>query len=96
MKAIAQTAIAAAVLSLASAAFSGDEEHHGHHLKVSQLPAAVQTTLQRDGGKVKEVEKETEDGKTYYEISLSKDGKRYMLHVADDGTILKHEPAEHD
>lgn len=40
------------------------------------------------------VERETESGKTYYEASVSKDGKNYMLHVGDDGKVLKREAAK--
>ena len=59
MKVMLKSAAAAllACLSFVPAAFSA--ETNEQHLQVSQLPAPVQTTLQRDGGQVQTVEKET-------------------------------------
>ena len=94
MRSPMQVTILAASLCLAPAAFGGEHEHHEDHMSVSQLPAAVQASLQRDGGTVSRVEKETEDGQTYYEVRLSKGGRHYELHIAPDGTVLKHEGAE--
>jgi len=85
-----------ASLCLAPAAFGAEHEHEQHedHIPVSQLPAAVQSSLQREGGTVSRVEKETEGGQTFYEARLSKDGHRYSLHIAPDGTVLKREGPE--
>jgi uncharacterized membrane protein YkoI len=60
-------------------------------LKLSDCPAAVQKTLQREayGAKIDEVEKEIEDGKTTYEAEVTIDGKEYEISVADDGTLLE-------
>jgi hypothetical protein len=81
-------------LCLAPTAFSADTQKHEGHLQVSQLPAAVQSTLQREGGTVKAVEKETEGGQSFFEATLSKGKEHYSLHIADDGTILKREAPE--
>ena len=88
------TYVLLATLCFAPAAFSAEPEEH--HLKVSELPAPVQTTLRQDGGKVLGVERETEGGQSFYEARLSKEGKRYSLHIADDGKVLKTEGAEEE
>jgi uncharacterized membrane protein YkoI len=68
-----------------SASASGDE------IKLSDCPAAVQKTFQREanGAKIEEVEKETEDGDTIYEAEVTIDGKEYEITVAEDGTLLQ-------
>ena len=95
MKRNLTSAVAAACLCLASGAFAADtNQQAGPVLDVKQLPAPVQATLQSKGGRVNKVERETEGGKSFYEASVSKDGKNDQLHVADDGKILKRETAK--
>jgi hypothetical protein len=69
------------------------EEDEKDEVKVplDQVPAAVKATFAResDGAEVKEVEKETEDGKAAYETKVSIKGKEYEIKVAEDGTLLK-------
>ena len=91
MKRTLYAATAATCFCLASVAFSADEQQPGPVLDVSQVPAAVQATLKKEGGRVDKIEKETESGKTFYEATVSKGGKNYVLHVADNGKILKRE-----
>ena len=92
MKRTLSSAAAVACLCLASGAFAADtNQQAGPVLDVKQLPAPVQATLQNEGGRVNRVERETEGGKSYYEVSVSKEGKNYMLHVGDDGKVLKRE-----
>ena len=59
-------------------------------MDVMQAPAPVQATLKAEGARV-EIQQETEGGKTLYEATVSKDGKSYSLHVANDGKVLKRE-----
>jgi uncharacterized membrane protein YkoI len=61
-------------------------------LAMKDLPPAVQKTVKAKsaGGKIEELELETEDGKTFYEIEFKKDGKEHKLKVAKDGTILEY------
>ena len=77
----------AAIFSLicASASALGDE------LKLSDCPSAVQKTLKREanGAKIDTLEKEVEDGKTFYEADVTIDGKDYEIAVAEDGTLLE-------
>ena len=81
-------------LSLAwtSASANGDE------IKLSECPAAVQKTFEREanGAKIDEVEKEIEDGKTTYEAHVIIDGKEYEITVAEDGTLLEKALEEDD
>lgn len=95
MKRNLYSAVAAACLCVASSAFAADtNQQAGPILDVKQLPAPVQATLQSEGGRVNKVERETEGGKSYYEVSVSKEGKNYMMHVGDDGKVLKREDAK--
>ncbi len=67
-----------------------DEDEEEEEVKLSDCPAAVQKTLKREahGAKIKEVEKETEDGKAIYEAEVKIDGKEYEIEVAQDGTLI--------
>ena len=62
-------------------------------MKVSldDVPAAVKATFAKesDNAEVKEVEKESEEGKNAYETKVSISGKEYEIKVAEDGTLLK-------
>ena len=60
---------------------------------MDQLPAAVRATIEKEsaGGKVDEVEKETEHGQTFYEAEIVKNGHESYIHVAEDGKVLKRE-----
>ena len=84
-------AIAGACLCLASAVFAADTEQPGPIIDLTQAPAPVQATLKSEGVRVSKIQQETEGGNTSYEVTVSKDGKNYELHVADDGRILKRE-----
>jgi uncharacterized membrane protein YkoI len=74
--------------------------HHGeekdsddNEVKISmdQTPAPVQATLQTEtsGGKITDLDKETDDGKTIYEADATIGDKAYEIKVAEDGTLLK-------
>lgn len=62
-------------------------------LAMIDLPQAVQKIVKTEtaGGKIEELELETEDGKTFYEIEFEKDGKEHKLKIAKDGTVLDHD-----
>ena len=91
MKRTLYAATAATCLCLTCAAFAADDQQPGPVLDVKQAPAPVQATLQKEGGHVTKIERETESGKTFYEATVSKDGKNYLLHLSDNGKILKRE-----
>jgi uncharacterized membrane protein YkoI len=75
----------AAMISMAGASTLAT----GAELKLSECPAAVQKTFQREanGATINEVEKEIEDGKTIYEADVTFDEKEYEITVAEDGTL---------
>ena len=64
---------------------------NGDEVLLSDCPAAVQKTFQREanGADLEEVEKDTDDGETIYEAGVTIDGKEYEIVVAEDGTLLQ-------
>ena len=70
----------------------GDEEDE-EEISRAEAPAAVQATIlaQAKGAKIKEVERETEDGRTVYEAEWEENGQEIEITVAPDGTLLERE-----
>jgi uncharacterized membrane protein YkoI len=69
----------------------GDGSEEEVEIDLKDAPAAVQKTLLREAGgaKIKDVVKETEDGKTVYEAEVEIDDQEYKIVVAADGTLLE-------
>ena len=68
-----------------------DKEENKQKLAMTDLPPAVQKTIQDNlaGGTVTETTKETKDGKTYYEAQVQKSGgEKVEIKVAQDGSLL--------
>ncbi|MBI1370995.1 MAG: hypothetical protein GC162_20365 [Planctomycetes bacterium] len=67
-----------------------DKEDDGKPITIEQLPAPVKKTLLEEarGGKITEIEQETEDGKMIYSADVTIDGKPYDIEIAPDGTLL--------
>lgn len=79
-------------MAYAASSFAGKEEK----VQWSQVPAAVQKTITKHagGGKIEEIEKETDtkDGKSVivYEATVKKpDGKKFEIEVGEDGKLIK-------
>ncbi len=72
------------------AVFSAEEENE-QTVKMSDLPAAVQTTIKEKAGtnEIEKIEKKTEDGKTIYEAVVEKDGKHWSIEVNEQGKFLR-------
>ena len=70
-------------------------EKKEQHVSLDQLPAPVKASIEKEsaGGKVGEIEKETEHGRTFYEVEIVRDGTESYVHVAQDGKVLKRESA---
>jgi|SRR5215471_15431211 len=70
--------------------FSAEEENE-QTVKISDLPAAVQTTIKDKAGpnEIIKVEKKTEKGKTVYEAVVNKNGKEWSIEVNEKGKFLK-------
>src|SRR5438874_13495137 len=66
-------------------------EENEQTVKMSDLPAAVQTTIKDKAGsnEIVKIEKKTEEGKTVYEAVVNKKGKEWSIEVDATGTFLK-------
>src|SRR5438876_10140694 len=85
-------AISIAVIgSLACPVFLTAAEEKEETVKMSDLPAAVQTTIKNKAGsnEIMKGEKKTEDGKTVYEAVVNKNGKEWSIEVNANGKFLK-------
>jgi hypothetical protein len=58
---------------------------------MDQLPAAAKATLTREAGsgRIEEIDKLTERGKTVYEADVMLDGKKWEIAVREDGQLLR-------
>lgn len=66
---------------------------------MTELPAAVKATLDKEtaGGKVTESEKEMKDGKTVYSFDAEVGGKYWDIMIAEDGKLIsKTEETKHE
>ena len=89
---IAAIAVIIGVSSIGALVYAGmDKEENEHKLAMTELPVAVQKTIQDNlgGGTVTQTEKETKDGKTYYEAEVQKSGgEKVEIKVAEDGKLI--------
>ncbi len=85
------TAVAVASSKAEEKSEGNEEDDEEETIKFADAPATVQKTLKREAGgtEIKEVVKETEDGKATYEADVTIDGLAYEIQVAADGTLLK-------
>lgn len=83
----------------------GDKESHddadkeqSKAISLNDVPKPVRETIlkQAKGGKVEEIEKETEDGKTIYDADIVIDGKKFELKVGENGKLLSKQAEEDD
>jgi len=67
-------------------------------VSIEQVPPAVKTALlaEAGGGAIKEIEAETEDGRTVYEAEVVMNGVEVDIRVAADGTVLGRESEDKD
>jgi hypothetical protein len=90
---VAFLVIAPACTAMGEAGEKGEkEENEAAEVKVTldQVPAAAQATLKEEakGAAITEVDKESEDGQTIYEVDVPIKGKNYEIKVAEDGTLI--------
>ena len=59
-------------------------------VKIEDCPKAVQETIKKEvgNGKIEDITKDAEDGKTSYEADVEIGGKDYEIKVAEDGTLI--------
>ena len=91
MKYIVPIIAVASVLTLGAWTPLSAEEESEQTVKMSDLPAAVQTTIKDKAGsnEIVKIEKKTEEGKTVYEAVVNKKGKEWSIEVDATGTFLK-------
>lgn len=60
-------------------------------VEYTALPPAVQNSVngQRQGAQIEDIDRETKDGRTVYEVHFKRDGKNTELKIAEDGSIIK-------
>jgi adenylosuccinate lyase len=98
---VAALAVTPAFSGLTFAADKMDKKVEREEMQVApdQVPAAVKATIDKEtakGATAGPVMKETEKGKTFYEVELTKNGKSRYLHIASDGKIVKREGAKRE
>jgi len=89
-KTIAAISIAV-IAGLACPALFSAEEENEQTVKMTDLPAAVQTTIKDKAGsnEITKIEKKTEESKTVYEAVVNKKGKEWSIEVDANGKFLK-------
>ncbi len=67
-----------------------DKEENEVKVTMDQLPAAVKATLMKEAGdgKISDIDKESEKGKTIYEADVKIGANNYEIKIAEDGTLL--------
>jgi uncharacterized membrane protein YkoI len=91
MKHIVPVMVVATVLTLGAWTTLSAEEENEQTVKMSDLPAAVQTTIKDKAGsnEIEKIEKKTEKGETVYEAVVNKNGKEWSIEVDANGKFLK-------
>src|SRR5438445_2698714 len=89
-KTIAAISIAV-IAGLACPALFSAEEENEQTVKMSDLPAAVQTTIKDKAGtnEIVKIEKKTEKGQNVYEAVVNKKDKEWSIEVDANGKFLK-------
>jgi len=74
----------------------GGKEGQEEKITADQLPAPVKATLDKEaaGGKIEEIVKVVEEGKTTYEADVMVGEKKHDIEIAPDGTLIKNEIEE--
>ncbi len=82
-------------LTTASLAEKADKDQK---LTIDQLPAAVRTTLEKLAGSntIEDLEKETEDGVTFYSADIIKGDQKVGVEIGEDGKLLNTEVEARD
>jgi uncharacterized membrane protein YkoI len=81
----------AVIASLACPVLLTAAKENEETVKMSDLPAAVQTTIKDKAGsnEIVKVEKKAEEGKTVYEAVVNKKGTQWSIEVDANGKFLK-------
>lgn len=62
-------------------------------MRIEDVPAAVRKTIEQQaaGRKIADIDRETWEGKTVFEVEFAQTGRNAQVHIAEDGTIVKPE-----
>ena len=91
MKKIIAVLSIAVITSLSCPALLSAEEENEHTVQLSDLPAAVQTTIKDKAGTdaIEKIEKKMEDGEIVYEAVVNRNGEEWGIEVNEQGQFLK-------
>ena len=83
--------VAVSALFVAPSAFADDNNDPDDNMKLEDLPKAARDTVTREikDGKISEIDREDERGQKYFEVEFTQNNRRYEIHVADDGKLLR-------
>ena len=75
-----------------------DDDEDEEQVSINDVPQSVKATILANavGGTVKEIERETEDGKVIYEAEVIINGKEVEIKVGNDGELLGKEVDDDD
>jgi len=75
-----------------------DNDNDEEQVSINDVPQSVKATIMANavGGTVKEIERETEDGKIIYEAEVIINGKEVEVKVGNDGKLLGKEVDDDD
>jgi len=92
--ALVGTGLALCIGAVATRQLAGNESD----VSIEQVPPSVRAALlaQAQGGAIKEIEMENENGQAVYEAEVTIDGKEVEVKVAADGTLLGKEADDGD
>ncbi len=80
------------IVGAVTSASAADKHKDKQDVKIpmDQVPAAVKATLEKEakGGKIGDIDKETEKGKVIYSADVTIDGKAFEVKVAEDGSLI--------
>jgi hypothetical protein len=91
MKKIIAVLSIAVITSLSCPALLSAEEENEQTVQLSDLPAAVQTTIKDKAGTdaIEKIEKKMEDGEIVYEAVVNRNGEEWGIEVNEQGQFLK-------
>jgi uncharacterized membrane protein YkoI len=78
-------------LFVAPSAYADDDNDPDDNMKLEDLPKAARDTVMREleDGKITEIDREDERGRKYFEVEFTQNNRRYEIHVAEDGKLLR-------
>ena len=81
----------AVITGLACPALLSAEEENEQTVQLSDLPAAVETTIKDKAGTdaIEKIQKKMEDGEVVYEAVVNRNGKEWGIEVNEQGEYLK-------